>query len=143
MRIAVGLLTSLAVGALTCALADPSTEPAPKASAAPAAAAQSATTDATAAAQAEAAAQAAAAKAQLDKDAQHFLALGYKPEMRNGEQLYCRRETALGSRLTPVKSCGTLAQLRASEGRTRNDMEQLQKRQTNSPQGPGQMGGGR
>jgi outer membrane receptor protein involved in Fe transport len=142
MRFAVGLLACLGASALTSVLADPPTEAAPAATAtqaAPAAPAPAATPDA-AAAQA-AAAKEAAAKAALDKDTQHFLALGYKPEMRHGEQLYCRRETALGSRLTPVKTCGTIGELKATEQRTRNDLEQAQQRQTSSPQGPGPMGG--
>jgi len=61
--------------------------------------------------------------------------------MRHGQEVYCRRETALGSRLTPVKTCGTIEELRAMEQRTRNDMEQSQHRQTNSPGAPGSVGG--
>ena len=142
MRTAVVLLTCLAAGALTSAFADPQTEAqaAPAASAAPSAPAPAAA-PATSAPDAAAAAQAAAAKAEIDKETQHFLALGYKPEMRHGQELYCRRETALGSRLTPVKTCGTIAELRAMEQRTRNDLEQAQQRQTSSPGGPGAMGG--
>jgi hypothetical protein len=134
MRITVGLLACLGVGALSSALADP-----PAATAAQTAPA--ATPDVAAANAAEAKKEA-AAKVQLDKDTQHFIMLGYKPELRHGEQLYCRRETALGSRLTPVKNCGTIEELKAAEQRTRNDLEQAQQRQTSSPQGPGPMGSG-
>jgi len=140
MRIAVGLLAALTAGALTSALADPPTEaqsaPATTSGpqAAPTAAAPAAATDTTVA-------QAAAEKAELDKDTQHFIALGYRPEMRHGEQLYCKKEAALGSRLAVQKTCGTILELKTMERRTRADLEQAQQRQTNSPQGPGPMGG--
>jgi len=126
MRIAVGLLACLGAGALTFALADPSTEGAPTATAAPAAPA--ATTPAPAA-NAAAAAPVVTVKADIDKDTQHFLALGYKPEMRRGEQIYCRKETALGSRLTPVKNCGTIEQLKLNEQRTKSGVSDAQRQQ--------------
>jgi hypothetical protein len=69
----------------------------------------------------------ASAKAQLDKDVQHFLALGFKPEMRGGEQVYCRKETALGSRLAAVKNCGTIAQLRLAEQSAKADVAKAQR----------------
>ena len=119
MRIAAGLLASLAAGAVTIALADPPTEAAPAAApaqqAAPAAAATAA---APAAAPAPAAPATPAAKPEIDKDTQHFVAEGYKPEMHGGEQVYCRKETALGSRLAPVKNCGTVEQLKLNEKRS-------------------------
>lgn len=128
MRIAAGLLACLAAGVLGSALADPSTDTAPATPAAPnAAPAAAATPDATAAAQA--AAKAAAEKAEVDRDTQHFLAEGYKPEMRGGEQVYCRRETALGSRLAPVKNCGTIEQLKLSEQETKNGLRDTQRQQ--------------
>jgi hypothetical protein len=128
MRIAVGLLAVLSAGALTSALADPPTEaqsapaaataqPAPAASTAPATAAD------------DAAARAAAAKAELDRDTQHFLAEGYKPEMHGGEQVYCKKETALGSRLAPLKNCGTIEELKLSEQQTRNGLRDTQRQQ--------------
>lgn len=129
MRIAVGLLACLAASAFTSAFADPTTEAAPTATAAQAAPAAPAE-EANAAAQAKAAAQAAAAKAELDMDTRHFLGLGYKPEMHGGEQLYCRRETALGSRLTPVKNCGTIQQLKVAEQRARAGVSDAQRQQS-------------
>jgi hypothetical protein len=66
-------------------------------------------------------------KVQLDKDVQHFLALGYRPEMHGGEQLYCRKETALGSRLGAVKNCGTIAQLRLAEQSAKADVGNAQR----------------
>ena len=128
MRIAAGLLACLAAGVLSSALADPSTDTAPATPAAPnAAPAAAATPDAAAAAQA--AAKAAAEKAEIDRDTQHFLAEGYKPEMHGGEQVYCRREKALGSRLAPVKNCGTIEQLKLSEQQTKNGLRDTQRQQ--------------
>ena len=123
MRIAVGLLAVLSAGALTLALADPPTDAAAATTAASTAPAPAAAIDATA--------QAAAAKAEIDKDTRHFLAEGYKPEMRGGEQIYCKRETALGSRLTPVKNCGTIEQLRLAEQNTKAGVFDAQRQQTN------------
>lgn len=68
-------------------------------------------------------------KAQLDRDTQHFLAEGYKPEMRNGEQIYCKKETALGSRLTPLKRCGTIEQLKLSEQAAKANVFDVQRSQ--------------
>jgi hypothetical protein len=132
MRIAATLLACLGAGALTSALADPPADappgkpaataapaaPAPAAPA-PAAASQAATSDRTVTIQAE-----------LDKDTQHFLAEGYKPEMHNGEQIYCKREAALGSRLTAVKNCGTIEQLKVNERRTQAGVSDAQRQQT-------------
>ena len=44
---------------------------------------------------------------------------GYKPAMRNGEKVYCRREVPLGSRLPTTLKCVTVAEaeLMAKEGR--------------------------
>jgi hypothetical protein len=138
MRIAVGLLAALGAGALTSALADPPTEAAPATTAAPAAPAPAAPAPAaaTAAAPATAApAETAAAdqtvliKAQLDRDTQHFLAEGYKPEIRHGEQFYCRKETALGSRLSTVKTCGTIEQLKLNEQEAKTNVSDMQRAQ--------------
>ena len=135
MRIAVVLLACLSAGALTSAFADPQNEAqaAPAATTAPsppapAAAPATSAPDAAAAAQA-AAAQAAAAKAEIDKDTQHFLAEGYKPEMHGGEQIFCRKETALGSRLAPVKNCGTIEQLKLNEQKSANGVRDTQRQQ--------------
>jgi hypothetical protein len=130
MRIAVVLLACLAAGALTSASADPQNEAqaAPAASTAPRAPAPAAA-PATSAPDAPAAAQAAAVKAEIDRDTQHFLAEGYKPEMHGGEQIFCRKETALGSRLAPVKNCGTIEQLKLNEQKTANGVRDTQRQQ--------------
>jgi len=142
MRIAVGLLVAVSAGALTSALADPPTDAqaAPAATAAQAAPAASTSapapaTPAPAAAAPGATADKAAAdqtvlvKAQLDRDTQHFLAEGYKPEMHGGEQIYCKKETALGSRLSPVKNCGTIEQLKLTEKRSQQGVSDAQRQQ--------------
>jgi len=131
MRIAVVLLACLAAGALTSAFADPQTEPqaAPAASPAPSAPAPAAVPATSAPDATAAAAQAAAAKAEIDSDTQHFLAEGYKPEMHGGEQIFCRKETALGSRLAPVKNCGTIEQLKLNEQKTTNGVRDTQRQQ--------------
>jgi hypothetical protein len=130
MRIAVVLLACLAAGALTSAFADPQNEAqvAPAASPAPSAPAPAAV-PATSAPDATATAQVAAAKAEIDRDTQHFLAEGYKPEMHGGEQIFCRKETALGSRLAPVKNCGTIEQLKLNEQKTTNGVRDTQRQQ--------------
>ena len=126
MRIAVGLLACLAAGAVTTVLADPSTEaaPAPAAQAAPAAHAAPAAAAATPAAPA-----APVAKPAIDKDAEHFMAEGYKPEMRRGQQVYCKTETELGSRVNRVKTCGTLEQLKLNENEARSNVSDMQRAQ--------------
>lgn len=129
MRIAVGLLTCLAAGALTSAFGDPAT-PQPAATAAsaesaaekPSAQAPAAVAPTTGAP----AAPAAASKEELDQDTRHFLAEGFKPEMHGGQQLYCRKETVVGSRLSAVKNCGTLDELRVKEARAQSDVHQSQ-----------------
>jgi hypothetical protein len=140
MRIAVGLLACLGAAALTSALADPPTQAAPTVTPAPVAPAPAAPAPA-AAPDAKAAARPEAAKAGLDMDTRHFLTLGYKPEMRDGEQIYCRKETALGSRLSAVKNCGTIEQLKLNEQRAQSGVSDTQRQQSNTPKGPGTMAG--
>jgi hypothetical protein len=56
---------------------------------------------------------------------------GYKPEMVNGEQLWCRRETALGSRLNAQKTCGTAKSLGLSVQETQDRFSATQNKQWN------------
>src|ERR1700704_3828169 len=139
MRFVVGALACMAVGGISLALADPSTTAsppsppsAPSAPSAPAAAAPTAqaapatpasTTPAPAAHAASAAAPAQDNKPavivqgtpEFDTVQKHFLAEGYKLEMRNGEKVFCRREEQLGSRLGGQKVCSTALQLMVTE----------------------------
>ena len=84
-------------------------------------------------AKAEPAAHQTAAKGSPDADTRHFLALGYKPEKRGAEEIYCRREIALGSRLSPVKNCGTIEQLKLAEQRTKAGLYDAQRQQATGP----------
>jgi len=127
MRIAVGLLACIGAGALTSALADPPTDtttgtPAAAAAAAPVSSAPPASKEASSD-------KTVVVQADVDKDTRHFLAEGYKPEMRNGERIYCKKETVLGSRLNAQKHCGTLEQLKLSEEAAMTNVSDLQRRQ--------------
>jgi hypothetical protein len=124
MRIAVGLLACLGAGALPSAFADPPAEPAPAA---------------TAAATVEAATLPPATKPaapQIDPDEKRIISEGYKPEMRHGVKMFCRREQVLGSRLGEEKRCATLEQLKVSEQESKDLGRRLQQVQKN-PQGGG------
>src|SRR5215469_6494731 len=136
MRLAVSLLSCVAVGVLTPALADPApneasanaTTPASPAPATPKPAAPAAATPAPAAAPAAEHPAASAAQsspispgvdveaAQMDQLEKHFLSEGYKIEMHNGEKYFCRRQEQLGSRLgSQQKQCATAQQLMFTE----------------------------
>jgi len=107
MRPVVALLACLSITALSPVFADPpaasSTAPA---AASPAPAAQPA----------------------IDPDLQHFLDEGYKPEMRGGKEVYCHKVTEIGTRVGSKTICGTIAELKAREQRTQNDVHQSQGR---------------
>lgn len=128
MRSVVGLLTCAALVQL--ALADP---PADVPSASPAAGAQQApaasTSEKATPGAAQSAPPAAVASAQKpteapsDEDTRHFLAMGYRPEMRGHEQIYCHKETVLGSRITWIKHCGTITELKLEEQQARSSVE--------------------
>ncbi|HLY51884.1 MAG TPA: hypothetical protein VKQ31_02635 [Steroidobacteraceae bacterium] len=60
----------------------------------------------------------------------HFLAEGFKPETRGGEEVYCRKEHAIGSRINTVKHCGTIKELKLMEQQTRKGVEESQRQQT-------------
>ncbi len=50
-----------------------------------------------------------------DQAAKHFLAEGYKMQMRNGQKVFCRREEQLGSRLGGALNCNTAEELNQIE----------------------------
>jgi len=121
-------------GALTLALADPAA-PAQQAPAAPSAGTAPATTAAPASS-APAAASAtssasAPAKPAVDADEKRLIAEGYKPEMRGGTKVYCKREQVLGSRLGAPEHCSTAEQLKATTQMSREVTEQSQRFGTN------------
>jgi hypothetical protein len=139
MRFAIGVLACAA--AVNVALADPPSPPASPPAAAsastPAATSSPATSTSTAApAQSAAPAESTAAtKAAVDKDkdVEHFTQEGFKPEMRHGQELYCRKDTVIGSRLASQKTCGTIDELKLMEMQSRSNMEQAQQRQSGGP----------
>jgi hypothetical protein len=80
--------------------------------AAPAAAAPAAAADVKPAAATEA--DKAADKAAMDAEIKKMRARGYKPLVRNGQQLYCRSEGEIGSHFARVR-CNTLDELKQAE----------------------------
>ena len=150
MRFVVGVLACIGVGGISVALADPSTTasapsaPSAPASANPAAATPQAAPATPAPTTPAPAAQAASAPAQDNKPAvivqgtpevdtveKHFLAEGYKLEMRNGEKVFCRREEQLGSRLGGQKVCSTALQLRVTERQAQASVDKSMMQQNN------------
>jgi hypothetical protein len=51
---------------------------------------------------------------------------GYKPRVRNGETVWCRQETAIGSRLAQQERCGTPEQIERSVQEAKDTVEKLQ-----------------
>lgn len=141
MRFDLVALTLLGVGGAALAAADPRPTTQPERDATPAASvtesaspAANTTTAAAApsAASSPAAAQPAAPKTAapaLSVDEQRLLSQGYKPQMRNGEKIYCRREAQLGSRISDVQHCGTVAQLTTATRNGKDYTEQAQRTQ--------------
>ena len=150
MRFDILALAFLGVGSLTlAAAADPAPATQPERPTAPAAVvtdpASPATTAATAgpapppasspAASPPAAAKAAAPKAaaapELSAYEQHLINLGYKPQVRNGEKAYCRREAALGSWISAAQHCDTVAQLATTTQEGKEYLDNTQRNQLN------------
>ena len=61
----------------------------------------------------------------------HFLAEGYKMEMRHGEKVFCRREEMLGSRLNAQKVCSTAEQLTRTETEAQASVTRSMMQQSN------------
>lgn len=147
MRSVLALLAWVAGGGLSVALADPPAAPASTSEAAtpatpatpgnPAAAPAAATsaggvTSAAPAAQPVSSVTITAEQAAMEK---HFLAEGYKVEMRNGQKYYCRREETLGTRLGSQKFCSTEEQLKATEAQAKDLVGTSQRQQASGPSG--------
>jgi hypothetical protein len=116
MKIA-AYLTALCLCAFSSSFAE---EPQPPAGQADAAAATAAVAAAPAAAAdakpdaATAADKAAADKAALDAEIKKMRGRGYKPLVRNGQQLYCRSEGEIGSHFERTR-CNTMDELKQAE----------------------------
>jgi len=72
-----------------------------------------------------------AAAPELSTAEQRLINLGYKPQMRNGEKIYCRREAALGSRISASAHCGTVAELSTTTQEGKDYLEKTQRSQLN------------
>jgi len=128
MRLIVG---ACAAAAMQLALADPPSAAAPSTSATQPAQATTAT-PAAPAAQPSSSVTITAEQAAMEK---HFVAEGYKVEMRHGQKYYCRREETLGTRLGGQKFCSTEDQLKATEAQARDLVGTSQRQQTTGPSG--------
>ena len=133
-------------GAATVALADPAAPTSEAAATASASTPAAATTAAPATAAAAtspapassapttapaAASTSAPAKPAVDPDERRLVAEGYKPQMRGGTKVYCKREQVLGSRLGASEVCATADQLKSSTQNSRDATEQSQRYGTN------------
>jgi len=127
MRFVVGVLACIGAGVLTVAVADPPEQPVHAASSpstiAPAA-------QAPAAPQSDRGAPT-VAKPTIDPEEKRLIAQGYKPEMLNGQKVFCRREQTLGSRLGEAKHCATAEQLKISQQESHDVIEKIQRTQKN------------
>lgn len=126
MRLILGALACVGIGGSSVALADPPTSAATSPPTAAVATATAATTSSPVTASIDK--PAAPAESVDDK---HFLAEGYKLEMRHGEKYFCRREDVLGSRLGGGKVCSTAQQLAATERDARAAMDRNMMQQHN------------
>jgi hypothetical protein len=115
MRLIVALLTCFCAYTVSQAFADEpqaqTSSAVQPAQASPAAAA----TPASSASSAQTASASTPASSDATDDAtdKRLRSQGYKPEVRNGTRIYCRKETEMGSRF-PSKVCGTAEQLAAA-----------------------------
>jgi len=125
MRLDLFALVFVIIASASLALADP------PAAAPSQPAATSAPTSSPAAATPQAAPAAAAAKPPVDPREQRLLSQGFKPMTRNGEKLFCKRETQLGSRLSTVERCGTVDQLSDEIRVSRDQTDSVQRTQVN------------
>lgn len=121
MRLIVGVLACVAASAVTLAVADP--PPAP-------AAAPSATASAT---PTPAATPAAASATPVVDDDRALRAAGYKPQMKGGQKMWCRKEeVTTGTRLSRDKeSCNTPEALKEQIKNGREITERAQNNQMN------------
>jgi hypothetical protein len=71
------------------------------------------------------------AASELSTAEQRLINLGYKPQMRNGEKIYCRREAALGSRISAGQHCGTVTELSTTTQEGKDYLEKTQRSQLN------------
>ncbi len=128
------ILALLGAGNLSVALAEPPAAPSPApAAAAPATSVSSTTPEvnppaspAAASPNAESVKSTSADAAQTAEEAELRVA-GYRPEMRNGTKIWCRREIETGSHLIAQKVCGTSDQIKLGVQRNQDNTRAVQK----------------
>ena len=143
MRFHILALAVLGVGSLALAVAaEPAPATQPERAAAPAAVVSDSASAATSAAKeipasapapspATTPAAPKAATPELSPAESRLINLGYKPQMRNGEKVYCRREAPMGSRISSGQHCGTVAELEATTQVSREGLERSQRNTVN------------
>jgi hypothetical protein len=72
---------------------------------------------------------------EVDQTDRHFLAEGYKMQMRNGQKVFCRREEQLGSRLGGATTCNSADELKQIETQAHATVERAQNQQSIGPTG--------
>lgn len=136
MRNLIGFLAAISVGALstTAFATDP---PAPSAASAtstsattPDKSAEAKTTSSTS----DSKLKLVAGDEAADKQLKRLKAAGYKPEMRGGEVVFCRKEAQLGSRFEK-KMCNTAEALEQQMNSAQEMASQAQRNSTISPRG--------
>jgi hypothetical protein len=65
-------------------------------------------------------------KPELTPEEHRLVNQGYKLEMHNGQKIFCRREQELGSRVSPIKTCGTAEQLKFVIQQNKDELRSLQ-----------------
>jgi len=76
-------------------------------------------------------------EAQVEKE---LRAQGYLPQMRNGEKIFCRRESVRGSRLPGPLVCMSADQAETMARETQRDTERMQQRSGSCLSGGGRSG---
>lgn len=134
-RLLVVALALLGTCVVSVSVADPSAAPA----ASPASAASASASQPAAPASNAAAATAVKPAVTVNADAiqaqaaeeKRLLAAGYKPEMHNGQKVWCRKEEELGSHLGGHKVCDTAERIKAITHDAQEQTELDQRKQIN------------
>jgi hypothetical protein len=139
MRLAIGIIGTACLCAMSLAQADPpSSAPAATSSATQSSAAATSSTP-TAGTQAQPVDRLKDSKQtvlvegspEYDTLEKHFLSEGYKLEMRGGQKVLCRREEELGSRLGGKKVCAPATELMMAERESQRAVDSSQMQQHN------------
>lgn len=72
----------------------------------------------------------AAADAALAAQTHRLRSASYKPRVKNGVTVWCRQETALGSRLAQVESCGSPEEIDQAAQSAKDTVEKMQRNTT-------------